>query len=202
MSTVILLHKPFHVMCQFTDTQGRSTLADFVDSPGMYPAGRLDFDSEGLVLLTDDGQLQQRIASPRQKMSKTYWVQVEGEITDDAVHQLAEGVGLKDGPTLPANARRMEHPDVWERHPAVRHRPTVPTSWLSLTLREGRNRQVRRMTAAVGFPTLRLIRQQIGDWSLDGIGPGLSRSQTIHLPRQQRIRNTRKRHNSRGKPNR
>ncbi|MDX1633019.1 MAG: pseudouridine synthase [Marinobacter sp.] len=183
MATLVLLNKPFNVLCQFTDGQGRGTLADFVDVSGVYPAGRLDYDSEGLVLLTDDGQLQHRIASPRHKLAKTYWVQVEGEISEDALQALRQGVDLKDGPTLPAQASAMPAPAVWPRHPPVRERQAIPTSWLQLTLTEGRNRQVRRMTAAVGYPTLRLIRYGIGDWTIDGLPPGETRSQVIHLPR-------------------
>lgn len=182
MANLILLNKPFNVLCQFTDNEGRSTLADFVRQSGVYPAGRLDYDSEGLVLLTNDGQLQHRIASPRLKMPKTYWVQVDGEIDDAALAQLEQGVQLKDGPTRPAKARRLGEPDIWPRHPPVRYRANVPTSWIELTITEGRNRQVRRMTAAVGFPTLRLIRRAVGDWSIDNLAPGESRSLSIHLP--------------------
>ncbi|TBW59135.1 pseudouridine synthase [Marinobacter halodurans] len=182
MATLILLNKPFNVLCQFTDNEGRSTLADFVGQSSVYPAGRLDYDSEGLVLLTDDGQLQHRIASPRQKMPKTYWVQVDGEIDDAALERLEKGVDLKDGPTRPATARHLGEPEIWPRHPPVRYRANVPTSWIELTITEGRNRQVRRMTAAVGFPTLRLIRRAVGDWSIDNLAPGESRSLSIHLP--------------------
>ena len=173
MSSVILLNKPFGVLCQFTDGEGRATLADYVDRPGYYPAGRLDRDSEGLVVLTDDGRLQAVIADPKHKLAKTYLVQVEGEITDAALGQLRLGVLLNDGPTLPAGARRIDAP-AWlgERDPPVRFRKSVPTSWVELTIREGRNRQVRRMTAAVGFPTLRLIRWAVGPWTLEGLAPG------------------------------
>ena len=183
MASLILLNKPFHTLCQFSDERGRSTLADYVDLPDVYPAGRLDYDSEGLVLLTDDGSLQHRIASPNQKMTKTYLVQVEGAITDSAVDQLRQGLHLKDGPTRPAGARRIPPPTLWPRNPPVRERATIPTSWLELRLTEGRNRQVRRMTAATGFPTLRLVRWQIGEWSLDGLAPGDCRQLTIHLPK-------------------
>ncbi|MEW5973436.1 MAG: pseudouridine synthase, partial [Pseudomonadota bacterium] len=173
MSSVILLNKPFDVLCQFTDDAGRATLADFIDRKGYYPAGRLDRDSEGLVVLTDDGRLQAVIADPRHKLAKTYLVQVEGEVTDEALEQLCRGVILNDGPTLPCEARRIaEPPWLWERVPPVRFRKSVPTSWIELTLREGRNRQVRRMTAAVGFPTLRLIRWAVGPWTLEGLAPG------------------------------
>jgi 23S rRNA pseudouridine2457 synthase len=173
MPSVILLNKPFDVLCQFTDAEGRATLADFVDRKGYYPAGRLDRDSEGLVVLTNDGRLQAVIADPRHKLAKTYWVQVEGEITEEALEQLCRGVILNDGPTLPCDAHRIAEPeDLWERVPPVRFRKAIPTSWLALTLREGRNRQVRRMTAAVGFPTLRLIRWAVGPWTLEGLTLG------------------------------
>ncbi|WP_299148191.1 rRNA large subunit pseudouridine synthase E [uncultured Tateyamaria sp.] len=175
--TTILFNKPFGVLSQFTDkgTEGspRPTLSAFIDVPGVYPAGRLDRDSEGLMMLTSDGALQARIAHPKFKAPKTYWVQVEGKADDDALRALASGVTLKDGPTKPATAIRMDAPpDLWPRNPPIRVRKSVPDSWLSLTLREGRNRQVRRMTAHVGFPTLRLIRAQIGEWSVDGLAPG------------------------------
>lgn len=172
MSRLLLFNKPFSVLSQFTDAEGRETLADYIDLPGVYPAGRLDRDSEGLLLLTDDGRLQQRISDPRHKMSKTYWAQVEGSITEAALQTLRQGVTLKDGRTRPAQAQAMEAPDIWDRHPPIRERKSIPTSWLTLTLREGRNRQIRRMTAAVGFPTLRLIRHRIGDWTLTGLAPG------------------------------
>ena len=176
MSRLILFNKPFGVLCQFTDkgTEGstRPTLSQFVDVPGVYPAGRLDLDSEGLLLLTDDGRLQARIAEPRYKMPKTYLVQVEGDAGEDSLKALRQGVRLKDGMTLPAEAERIDDPALWPRDPPVRFRKTVPDCWLRLTIREGRNRQVRRMTAAVGHPTLRLVRWSIGDWTLDGIAPG------------------------------
>jgi 23S rRNA pseudouridine2457 synthase len=172
---LILFNKPFGVLSQFTDrgSEGaRATLSDFIDLPGVYPAGRLDRDSEGLLLLTDDGRLQARIADPRFKMAKTYLVQVEGEPGEAALERLRAGVVLNDGPTLPAGAERIEPPELWPRDPPVRFRKSVPDSWIRLTIREGRNRQVRRMTAAVGHPTLRLVRWSIGEWSLEGIGPG------------------------------
>ncbi len=169
---LVLLNKPYGVLSQFTSDKGFATLADYVDVPHVYAAGRLDKDSEGLLVLTDDGALQDRIASPRHKMRKTYWVQVEGEPTDKALEALQSGVRLKDGMSKPAKASRMAVPDVWPRTPPIRERKSIPTSWISLTIREGRNRQVRRMTAKVGFPTLRLIRYSIGEWTIDGIDSG------------------------------
>jgi 23S rRNA pseudouridine2457 synthase len=172
MTRLIVFNKPFGVLSQFNDGGARATLASFVAVPGVYPAGRLDRDSEGLLLLTDDGVLQARIADPRFKLPKTYWVQVEGVPDAAQLTQLQRGVMLNDGPTLPAQAALIDPPALWPRDPPVRFRKTVPDSWISLTLREGRNRQVRRMTAAVGLPTLRLVRWQIGDWTLDGLAPG------------------------------
>ncbi|MDN4503396.1 rRNA large subunit pseudouridine synthase E [Alteromonadaceae bacterium BrNp21-10] len=169
---IVLFNKPFNVLCQFTDGDNRQTLKDFIDIQGVYAAGRLDRDSEGLLVLTNDGKLQHKLTDPKNKQSKTYWVQVEGEISDQALAQLEKGVELKDGLTLPAKAKRLDEPNLWPRTPPVRFRQSIPTSWLSLTLTEGRNRQVRRMTAHVGFPTLRLVRYRIGNWTIDGLANG------------------------------
>ena len=176
MSRLLLFNKPFGVLSQFTDRgtadSPRATLSDHINIPGVYPAGRLDRDSEGLLLLTDDGKLQARISHPKFKAPKTYLVQVEGEPDDAALAALRRGVTLKDGPTRPAQAERIAPPDLWPRDPPVRYRKSVPDSWLRLTITEGRNRQVRRMTAHVGYPTLRLVRWSVGDWTLDGTAPG------------------------------
>lgn len=173
--TLVRLNKPFNVLSQFTDRgtpEARATLSGLIDLPGVYPAGRLDRDSEGLLLLTDDGRLQARIADPKFKLPKTYLVQVEGEPGDAALHQLRTGVMLKDGATLPALAERIDAPALWPRDPPIRYRANIPDCWIRLTIHEGRNRQVRRMTAAVGHPTLRLVRWSIGDWTLDGLPIG------------------------------
>lgn len=175
MTRLILFNKPYGVLCQFTDGSAgpaRPTLSDFIDVPGVYPAGRLDLDSEGLLLLTDDGKLQAQIADPRYKMPKTYLVQVEGDAQEASLDQLRRGVRLKDGLTLPAEVERITAPALWPRDPPVRFRKSVPDCWLKLTIREGRNRQVRRMTADIGHPTLRLLRWSIGDWTIEGIQPG------------------------------
>lgn len=180
MSRVILLNKPFGVICQFTAEPGRPTLKDFVAEPGVYAAGRLDTDSEGLLLLTDDGALQHRIADPRHKLPKTYVVQVEGEPDEDALARLRGGLDLGDFVTRPCEARCIPEPEwLWPRDPPVRFRKSVPTSWLEIVLREGKNRQVRRMTAKAGFPTLRLIRVAIGSWSLAGLAPGAWRAEEV-----------------------
>ncbi|KQN91125.1 pseudouridine synthase [Sphingomonas sp. Leaf231] len=173
--TLVLFNKPYDVLSQFTDRGSpttRATLSDFIDAPGVYPAGRLDRDSEGLLLLTDDGRLQARIADPKFKLPKTYWVQVEGVPDDAALAALRTGVSLNDGPTRPAEAERIDAPALWPRVPPIRQRASIPDTWIALTIREGRNRQVRRMTAAVGHPTLRLVRWRVGDWTLDGIASG------------------------------
>ncbi|MCC4115294.1 rRNA large subunit pseudouridine synthase E [Aromatoleum toluclasticum] len=180
MSRVILLNKPYGVICQFTAEPGRPTLKDFVPVPGVYAAGRLDTDSEGLLLLTDDGALQHRIADPRHKLPKTYVVQVEGEPDEDSLARLRGGLDLGDFVTRPCEARRIPEPDwLWPRDPPVRFRKSVPTSWLEIVLREGKNRQVRRMTAKAGFPTLRLIRVAIGGWALAGLAPGAWRAEEV-----------------------
>lgn len=173
--TLIRFNKPYGVLCQFSDERTgppRPTLAHYIDIPNIYPAGRLDLDSEGLLMLTDDGALQARIADPKFKLPKTYLVQIEGDIEESALEALRDGVRLKDGTTRPAEAERIAEPALWPRDPPIRFRKSVPDCWLKLTIGEGRNRQVRRMTAAVGHPTLRLVRWSIGDWTLDGISPG------------------------------
>jgi len=173
MPRVVLFNKPFRVLSQFRESADKSTLADFFDDPSLRVAGRLDFDSEGLLVLSDDGRLVQRIANPRFKLEKTYLAQVEGEPGANALASLREGVGLNDGLTLPARARLVDEPAwLWPRNPPIRYRAAIPTRWIELVIGEGRNRQVRRMTAAVGHPTLRLIRVRVGDWALGDLGPG------------------------------
>ncbi|MDB6062289.1 MAG: pseudouridylate synthase [Verrucomicrobiaceae bacterium] len=179
MSRLILFNKPFRVMSQFSASGDKQTLAHFIDAPNIYPAGRLDYDSEGLLLLTDDGALQHRIAHPKHKLPKTYWVQVEGNPNENALTQLRAGVMLNDGPTLPAQIKLIEAPALWPRNPPIRERLSIATHWLEIIISEGRNRQVRRMTAAVGLPTLRLIRYAIGDWNLNNLQPGRWQELTI-----------------------
>ncbi len=180
---IILLNKPFGVLSQFTDEAGRPTLASLLKAPGFRPAGRLDADSEGLLVLCNDGVLQSRIASPRYKLHKTYLVQVEGEIEEQKLRQLRSGVILKDGPAQAVRASRIADPMLWPRDPPIRFRASIPSCWLELVLDEGRNRQVRRMTAAVGHPTLRLVRWRIGPWCVDGLAPGEWRTDAAHLDR-------------------
>jgi 23S rRNA pseudouridine2457 synthase len=180
MSNILLFNKPYGVICQFSRDGVHPTLADYIPVPGFYPAGRLDTDSEGLLLLTDDGQLQHRITDPRHKLPKTYWVQVEGVPDEAALAQLRRGVKLADLVTQPAEASLMNEPEgLWPRNPPIRARKNIPASWLELTINEGKNRQVRRMTAAVGYPTLRLIRYRIGNWALDGLEVGAWRKLVI-----------------------
>ncbi|MEJ2416249.1 MAG: pseudouridine synthase [Exilibacterium sp.] len=191
MAKLIFFHKPYGVLSQFSDASGRPTLSDYIDIPGIYPAGRLDRDSEGLLLLTDDGKLQHKISHPRYKLAKTYWVQVEGAVTETAISQLRRGVMLKDGLTRPAGVHLITPPTLAPRNPPVRQRDKIPTRWLQLTISEGKNRQVRRMTAAVGYPTLRLIRTRIGDWRLCDLGPGEYKVETVYLPMQSQHKKTR-----------
>lgn len=179
VARLIAFNKPFRVLTQFTDADNRATLKDYIDIPGVYPAGRLDSDSEGLLLLTNDGHLQARISNPKHKLPKTYWAQVDGDVNSDQLARLRAGPMLKDGPTQPADVNVIAEPDLWPRDPPVRYRRSVPMTWLALIIREGRNRQVRRMTAAVGLPTLRLVRIAIGDWTLDNLEPGQTRELDI-----------------------
>lgn len=179
MSKILLFNKPYSVLCQFRDNSGRQTLGSFISIPDVYPAGRLDADSEGLLLLTDNGKLQHRISHPKHKLAKTYWAQVEGIPDSAALEALRAGPVLNDGPTRTCDAQLLDEPELWPRTPPVRYRANIPTSWLQIKLTEGRNRQVRRMTAAVGYPTLRLIRVAIGDWLLQDIMPGEYR--VLHL---------------------
>lgn len=173
MAKIILFNKPYGVLCQFTDPDGNPTLADFINVKDVYAAGRLDKDSEGLLLLTDNGALQHTITDPKHKKTKTYWVQVEGQPNADSLQQLQNGIALKDGKTRPATAQLIAQPEaLWPRTPPVRERQSIPTSWIELSIQEGKNRQVRRMTAALGHPTLRLIRAKIGEWQLDTLQPG------------------------------
>lgn len=187
MSRIILFNKPYGVLSQFTPEHGHRALGDFITLPGFYAAGRLDADSEGLLILTDDGRVQDRLAHPRFGKEKTYLVQVEGEPTEEALAALRTGVDLGDFISRPARVRRIAEPDwLWPREPPVRFRRAIPTSWLELILAEGKNRQVRRMTARVGFPTLRLVRWRLGEWSLDGLAPGQWRQQEVSPPRSVR----------------
>jgi 23S rRNA pseudouridine2457 synthase len=183
MSSLILFNKPYGVLSQFTDDQNRPTLAQYIKLPHVYPAGRLDHDSEGLLLLTDDGQVQHHIAHPAHKLPKTYWVQVEGAPNSYALTKLRQGVELNDGITLPAEARLIPTPKLWERDPPIRSRVNIPTQWVEIVISEGKNRQIRRMTAAVGHPTLRLVRVKIGNWTLEGIAPGEYKATTLNLPK-------------------
>ena len=170
--SLILLNKPYGVISQFSEHEKHTSLAEYIQEKDFYPAGRLDHDSEGLLILTDEGDVQHCLSHPKHKQPKTYWVQVDGEITDSAIALLEKGVTLKDGLTLPAKAKKIPAPKLWQRDPPVRYRAEIPTSWCKLTITEGKNRQVRRMTAAVGFPTLRLVRYSVGDFTIDGLSPG------------------------------
>jgi len=191
MSSLILLNKPYQVLCQFTEDNGRRNLSEYINTPKYYPAGRLDFDSEGLLLLTNDGNLQHYISHPSYKLPKTYWVQVEGAVNLDAIKQLQQGITLKGGPTKPAAVRHIKEPQLWDRHPPIRKRQSIPTHWLEISITEGRNRQVRRMTASVGLPTLRLIRISIGNWKLDKLMPGESQMECFNIPEKlkKRVKN-------------
>lgn len=175
MPQILLFNKPFAVLSQFTSEPPHRTLAEYIQHKGFYAAGRLDKDSEGLLILTNDGKLQQQISNPKYGKLKTYLVQVEGELNAEALQKLRQGLDLKDGPTKPAYAQLIDEPSIWDREPPIRQRKSIPTSWLELSISEGRNRQVRRMTAATGFPTLRLIRSRIGEWELGTLQPGESK---------------------------
>tara|TARA_R110001592_G_scaffold125109_2_gene334386 strand:+ start:20801 stop:21409 length:609 start_codon:yes stop_codon:yes gene_type:complete len=183
MPDLYLFNKPFNVLSQFTDSDGRSTLANYIKTPNIYPAGRLDYDSEGLLILTSNGELQARIADPKNKLPKTYWVQVEGKINTEALNKIEKGILLKDGPTRPAKVKLIDAPELWQRDPPIRYRKDDITSWIELTITEGRNRQVRRMTAEVGFPTLRLIRYSIGPWSIENLQQGSNIKLEVNLPK-------------------
>jgi len=188
VSKIILFNKPFGVLSQFTDADGRATLKDFIDIPDVYPIGRLDKDSEGLLALTDDGKLKHHLAHPKHKVWKTYWVQVEGTASVEAIEQLTQGVKLKDGLTKPAKVRTLETPDIWDREPPIRVRASIPDQWLEIQIREGKNRQIRRMTAAVDLPTLRLVRVAIGEWTLGNLA--LGESTTVTLPKNNNTQGT------------
>jgi 23S rRNA pseudouridine2457 synthase len=192
MADLYLFNKPFNVLSQFTDSDGRSTLANYIKTQSIYPAGRLDYDSEGLLILTSDGELQARIADPKHKLPKTYWVQVEGQIDTIALTKLEKGVLLKDGPTRPAKVKPIDEPALWQRNPPIRYRKDDITSWIELTITEGRNRQVRRMTAEVGFPTLRLIRYSIGSWCVKDLQLGSYIKLEVNLPKKNINKKTQK----------
>jgi len=197
MSELLLFNKPYNVLSQFTDLTNRPTLADFISQPGFYPAGRLDRDSEGLLLLTNDGQLTHQISHPKHKQKKTYWVQVEGEFNIDACHRLSSGITLSDGLTAPAAVQQIDEPTLWPRTTPVRYRKNIPTHWLAITIAEGRNRQVRRMTAAVGLPTLRLVRVKIGPWEIGDLQPGEFRTEQIHATKSPQSNHPHRRTNKR-----
>lgn len=194
MPSLFLLNKPFQVLSQFTDSEQRATLANYIQVPDIYPAGRLDYDSEGLIILTGDGSLQARIAEPKHKLSKTYWVQVEGQINNSALKKLQNGIMLKDGKTKPAKVSIITEPEIWPRSPPIRQRENDVTSWIQLSITEGKNRQVRRMTAEAGFPTLRLIRYSIGSWSIEGLKPGEHKMVEVNLPKKRTLQKRPSRH--------